>query len=247
MATCAAFFVVQHIKVGLPLLAGDPMPQPTTIDPLYAHTCRAAASHGRTVRIGFRDARLSFYLGYEAERVNVSIITRSGHVVRALAAHRYMRTFHRYPDGFFVWNGRESDGAIAPDGAYYFRITLLQQDLPFVVHKPVRVLTVRPHPVITSVSPTLLARGEPVTIRFTGMEDRAGKVLIYRLGRGKPRLVTSFATARRATDAVWNGTVHARPAPNGRCLIGLAVTNRACTTGTYPPRADVQPLTVTVR
>ena len=81
--------------------------------------------------------------------------------MRTVATGRHMRKDVRNPDGVFHWNGRLDNGQVAPDGTYYFRVALIHQgrtiDLTGV---PVKVKTVPPHPVITSVTPSVIpARG----------------------------------------------------------------------------------------
>ena len=236
LATIAAFFITQAIKVETPLINGDPMPFPAGIDPLYAHTCWAAGPHNTRVRVSYRAARFSFYLQHRPDYVDVSVISQRGKIVRTVAKRRYMRTYSRYPDGTFSWNGREDDGALAPDGVYYFRIKLLQQDQTFTPNKPLEVLTVRPHPVVTSVTPAVIGRGGnmDVTIAYTGTDAYGGTVTIYRLRHGDAQPVERFATKRHHTNAVWDGKIGRRPAPVGVYLIGLDVTNQVCTTGQFP-------------
>ena len=49
-----------------------------------------------------------------------------------MVAHTRLRRAHaqgvRIPRRHnFSWNGRETDGALAPDGTYYFRVALIHQ------------------------------------------------------------------------------------------------------------------------
>ena len=64
----------------------------------------------------------------------------------------------RNPDGVFHWNGREDNGPVAPDGTYYFRVALIHQNRTIDLDRavPVKVKTVPPHPVVTSVTPSLI-------------------------------------------------------------------------------------------
>ncbi len=236
MATIAAFFLTQVLKVSLPLVAGDPMPFPSTIDPVSGHSCWAVGPRGERERVSYRFTRFSFYLQYRADYVDVDVISRSGKIIRTVAARRHMRTNRRYPDGSFAWNGREDNGTMAPDGAYYFRIKLVQQHRTIVPNKPITIATARPRPLVTSVSPPVITRdaGVKITIRYTGTEGRSAAILIYRLGRGRPRVVKTFITKAHDNQAIWDGTIHRQPAPPGIYLIGLDVTDKACTTGRTP-------------
>jgi FlgD Ig-like domain len=229
VATVAAFFVTQHLKITTPLIAGFPAPDPATINPVSGTTCGGVDS-GRTM--------ISFYLLHRADDVDVFVIDQSGAIVRTVAVGRHMRRGVRNPDGVFYWDGREDNGSVAPDGTYHFRVALLQQgrtvDLSNV---PVKIKTTPPRPVVVSVSPSLIPQGHThVTVRYSGNEKRGGTVRIYRTDLpGRPRLVKSFATPWRGQTAVWDGTVaHERPAPAGIYLIGLDVTDATCDTGHFP-------------
>lgn len=241
VATIGAFFVTQHLKVTTPLIAGYPRPVPGVIDPQHAVRCGDFNSGSTTI---------SFYLLHRGDTAVVSVVSsQDGNIVDTVADGRHMRRGVRNPDGVFRWDGRESNGQIAPDGTYYFRVTLIRQNRTIDLSSvPVRVKTVPPHPVITGVSPTLIQSGTgstQVTIRYRGNENRGGTILIYRTGGpGGPRLVKTFLTPWKGQTAVWDGTIHGRPAPAGSYQIGLEVTDAACDTGRFPGAANT---TVTVQ
>jgi FlgD Ig-like domain len=245
-ASIAAFFVTQHLKVTTPLIQGTPRPVPPAINPLHAVQCGRWNS-------GY--ATISFYLQHRSDDVDVKVVdSSSGAIVRVLATGRHMRKGVRIPDGVFHWDGRLTDGRVAPDGTYYFRVVLLHQDRAVnLTGVPVKVKTAPPRPVITSVSPQVISPGSRVTIRYAGNENRGGTILLYRLGLpGGPRLVKRFLTPWGGNSAVWDGTVRARqPAPAGRYLIALQVSDAACNTGQFPAQIPPAPgtadTTVTVR
>ena len=100
-----------------------------------------------------------------------------------------------------------------------------------------KVKTVPPHPVVTSVTPSAIRGrdGARVTIHYAGNESRGGTILVYRTDLpGGPRLVKTFLTPWQGHTAVWDGTIGGRPAPAGTYLIGIEVTDAACNTGRYP-------------
>jgi hypothetical protein len=135
---------------------------------------------------------------------------------------------------------------VAPDGTYYFQMTLIHQGRTIPLNNvPVKIKTVPPHPVITSVTPTLIptASGSTrVAIRYRGNQNRGGTILIYRTDLpGGPRLVKTFLTPWKGQTAVWDGTIHQRPAPAGTYLIGLEVTDAACNTGRFPAQIPPAP------
>ncbi len=225
VATIAAFFVAQHLKVTTPLIAGDPHPFPQVINP------NETGCDGQN-----RYANFSFYLLHRADDVAVWIVDQNGTIIRTLASGRHMRRGVRFPDGNYPWDGRADDGRIAPDGTYYFRIALLHQGRTIeLTAKPVMIKTLPPHPVVTSVSPALIPEGSaPVTIRYTGVAQRGVTVLLYRTDLpGMPRLVKTFGRPS-GSSTTWDGRIRRRPAPAGTYLVGLTATDAACNTGHFP-------------
>ena len=237
-ATIAAFFVTQHLKVTTPLLAGTPRPVPGVIDPLHGVPCMQGRNSGSTT--------ISFYLLHRADTVDVYVVSaETGSIVRTVASSRHMRKGVRTPDGVFHWDGREDNGQVAPDGTYYFRVALLRQGRTIdLTDVPVKVKTTPPHPVVTSVAPSLIPGGHAtgVTIHYAGNEGRGGTIRIYRTDLpGGPRLVKSFLTPWNGHTAIWDGTINRRPAPAGTYLVGLDVTDAACDTGHFPARVPPAP------
>jgi hypothetical protein len=234
LASIAAFFVTQHLKVTTPLIqggAGAPFPVPGVINPLHPVQCGRHNTGSTTI---------SFYLQHRSDDVIVSVIDAHDDVVRTVADGRHMRKGVRTPDGVFHWDGRLSDGRVAPDGTYHFRVTLIHQNRTIdLTNVPVKVKTVPPRPVITSITPTQIptATGSRrVIIRFAGNENRGGTMLLYRLDApGSPRLVKTFLTSWKGQTAVWDGTVRdQRRAPAGTYLLAFEVSDAACNTGRYP-------------
>jgi flagellar hook capping protein FlgD len=234
-ASIAAFFVTQHLKVTTPLIAGGasaPRPVPAVINPLHPVQCGAYNTRSTTI---------SFYLQHRSDDVIVSVVAAADEaVVRTVANGRHMRKGVRIPDGVFHWDGRLPDGKVAPDGNYYFRVTLVHQNSTIdLTAVPVRVKTTAPHPVITSVQPTEIAPGAQVTIHYAGNENRGGTILLYRLdtAHGRAQPVKKFLTPWKGHTAVWDGTVaQQQPASAGRYLLALEVSDAACNTGRYPAR-----------
>jgi flagellar hook assembly protein FlgD len=243
IATVAAFFVTQHLKVTTPLVAGQPAPVPSTINPVAGGTCRKRNGKGAFTRVSFRRMRVSFYLQNRNDNVDVWIVDRNGNLVRQIASNVFMRARPRPERHMFTWDGRLPDGRPAPDGVYHVRVTLLHQARYLLISnssgaEPVTVDTVTPHPVVTSVTPATVppAGGVSVTIRYTGNDGVRPRVLIYRVraGRGRQQ-IKSYAATSRSGRTVWDGTTAAGgPAPPGTYVIALKLTNKACTTGRSP-------------
>ncbi len=233
VATVAAFFVTQHLKVSTPLISGMPAPAPAVINPVSGVSCGPAGK-----RVNHRQTFITFYLQHQADQVAVSIVDPSGTVVRTLSTSYHMGIGRRNPPGQFLWDGREDNGRVAPDGTYYYRITLLGQGRTIeLTGKPITVSTVPPRPVVNGVSPALISPpGSPVTIHYTGAGSQVGVVRVYRTDLpGSPRLVKSFRLGKRGTTTTWDGLINRRPPPAGTYLIGLDVTDSACNVGHFPP------------
>jgi hypothetical protein len=232
VATIAAFFVTQHLKVTTPLLAGAPAPHPAEINPVDGQVCNGV-NHRRTF--------VSFYLLNRSDDVDVDIVDAVGNLVDTLASGVHMRGGNHPVRRGFTWDGRTSSGAVAPDGTYYIRVALIHGSRSILISnnagpEPVTVKTVAPRPRVTRVSPTLIPQAgvSVVSIAQSGTAGQAPRVLVYRTDLpGAPRLVKSFA-GRHGTVSRWDGTIGGHPAPQGTYLIGLKVTDRACNTGSFP-------------
>ena len=243
VATVAAFFVTQHLKVSNPLINGSPRPDPAAINPIAGRRCVDVAGD----RVSFRRTRVSFFLQSRSDTVGVYVIDADGDQVATIASGRTMRLGER---SLFTWNGREgdhSDGSFAPDGTYYFRVALQRAGRTFTLPAPVRIITTAPVPAITGVQaagaaasaasgPVLIAApGQPVTIHYRPGAYRTAFINIYRTDvSGRPVIVKTFRVGSRRGVAVWDGLIHQRPAPAGTYLVGMAVTDAACNVGTFP-------------
>jgi flagellar hook assembly protein FlgD len=111
LATVAAVFITQHLKVTTPLIAGQTYKNtPHWIVPTNPK-CNSVT--------------LYFYVLHHADDFNLDIVDSHGRVVRTLArnvAGPIKKHFH------YSWDGRLQDGAVAPRGLYNFRLHLIHQD-----------------------------------------------------------------------------------------------------------------------
>ncbi|MGI8507160.1 MAG: hypothetical protein ACR2MK_10255 [Solirubrobacteraceae bacterium] len=244
VATVAAFFVTQHLKVTTPLLAGVPAPAPAAINPIDGKACRVRTRTGAFKLVSHRSMLVSFYLQHRSDDIDVYIVGSDGTtIVNTLASGVHMRAKPQPVRKAFTWNGDTQSGSVAPDGTYYIRVSLIHQGRSFLISnnagpEPVTVETVPPRPKVTAVTPHLIPQPgvAAATIRFTGTRHLSGRILIYRTDLpGAPQLVKSFAS-RRGSTSTWDGTLTGGlPAPQGTYLVGLEVTDRACNTGRFPP------------
>lgn len=128
LATVAAFFIIQHLKVTTPLIAGNPTPFPPTINPVGGGTCTVInPTTGKDAPVSFRDMTVTFFLLHRSDDVDVYVVNQSGAIVSTLAKGLFMRAFPHPVPGTFSWNGREGSGRLAPPGRYYVRVVLRQQ------------------------------------------------------------------------------------------------------------------------
>ena len=147
VATVAAFFIAQHLKVSTPLLSGVTGPSPAEINPLSTRVCTDTVRH---VQVGPRTV-ISFYLLHASDTVDVYIVDNENRRIATVATNRYMKAAlfpHEVPTAF-TWDGREQDGAVAPDGSYYFTVNLRHQG---------RIVTIAegdgPVPVVVNTRPS---------------------------------------------------------------------------------------------
>lgn len=255
VATVGAFFFTQHLKVSTPLINGFPAPVPSTINPVSGGTCPVRNPKGRLVPVSFKRMKVSFYLQNRGDVVDVDIV-QANRVIRTLpGSGRYMTTLKRRQ---FVWNGRENDGRIAPDGTYDIQVSLVDQGRKLLIAtpsgavEPVTVQTRPPRLVVTGVAPREVAvpGRSPVTIHYSGNQGLRAQILILRLGAGRPRAVKRYAATTRAGTSLWNGTLAGGvPAPPGTYLIGLRLSpDRTCNTVQSALTATAAPqAVVTVR
>lgn len=255
IATVAAFFVTQHLKVTTPLIQGRPAPVPNTINPVYGGVCARRTAKGALRLVSYRRMGISFYLQNRSDNVTVQIVDRDGTPVRTIANNVYMRAEHPQRH-YFTWNGRLADGSVAPAGVYYIKVSLLHQARTLVISNstaalPVTVQTTRPQVRVTSVTPAAIATGSgtPVTIRYTGTGAARPRILIFRVTGGRPRQVKNYAATSRAGASTWDGSLRGgKPAPPGTYVVGVLFTDKACTTSLSPVSPTLAPrAVVTVR
>jgi hypothetical protein len=241
IATVGAFFVTQHLKVTTPLIQGRPAPVPSTINPVSGGVCLRRNGKGGLVPLSFRRMKVSFYLQNRSDDVDVYIV-QGDEIVRQIANDVSMSA-HPPQRHEFTWNGRLADGSVAPDGVYYVRVRLRRENRSLLISnstaaEPVRVQTAPPRVRVTSVSPSSVVSGSatPVTIRYTGADAQRPRLLIYRTRPGRPpQQVKSYNATSRAGASRWDGTVaDGSPAPPGTYVVGLLLTNQACTTARSP-------------
>ena len=95
IATVAAFFVTQHLKVTTPILNGFPFPQPSAINPIDGQVCRTRSRTGGVQLVSHRSTFVSFYLQNRSDDVNVYIVASDGMIFNGKGHPRGAGTYAR--------------------------------------------------------------------------------------------------------------------------------------------------------
>lgn len=248
IATVAAFFVTQHLKVTTPFIQGSPAPVPNTINPVYGGFCSLRNGKGVERLVSFKRMNISFYLQNSSDDVDVWIVDRNRQRIRQIGRNVFMRARppKRHP---FSWDGRLANGSVAPAGVYYIQVYLVHQARSLIISNhtaalPVTVETTRPQVRVTGVTPATIATAgqTPVTIHYTGTGTVRPRILIYRVTGAVAHQVKNYAATTKAGSSTWDGTLAGgRPAPAGTYLMAVRLTDKACTTGTSPVSAGGAP------
>jgi hypothetical protein len=253
IATAAAFFFIQHLKVSTPLIAGQPSPHPSTINPVSGGVCPYPGPHGKPIPTSFREMKISFYLLNRNDHVDVYIVRPDNldDPVATIASNVPMVAKPQPKRDQFIWNGRLSDGKVAPDGTYDVKVTLLHQGRSYVIADastgtvlPVTVQTKPPAIRVTSVSgpggerPAVIpaSGSSDATIHYAGTDKLRPQIQIYRSSAsGTLHLVKTYSATTSSGTSSWNGTLrHKRPAPPGTYVVGLRFTDASCTVVRWP-------------
>ena len=132
VATVAAFFISQHLKVTTPFISGVAGPFPPAINPVGGPTSCRDPSSGR--HVSERSTTVSFYILHRVDDVDVYVVNQSGITVRKIASDVFMRK-PKAPTArgfaavtkYFTWNGHNGSGRPVAPGTYYFFVRLIHQ------------------------------------------------------------------------------------------------------------------------
>ena len=200
MATIAAFFVTTRLKRSAPVIS-----QLT----FTRHFSPNGDGHRDVALLGFRLRR--------SDDVTLSIVTRDGDEVRALASDRPLKKGRRYR---FRWDGRTDSGAVARDGEYHVRVNLRRQGRTVTSGRKLFLDTRPPNVFVRSASPDTISPDgaggrNRVTLRYAGPR-RDPRLLVYRTDRGPPFVVARRRLRPGSATASWDGRVtNGGPAPPG--------------------------------
>ena len=212
--TAAAFAITEGLK-----LEKSPIGS-THVDKLISPVCNCAKDVAE-VKFRLRSGSM----------MTVTVITPDGDPVATIANHYFRRGTIRP----LTWNGRDSAGAVVPDGLYKLRIHLRHQTI--TLPNTIQVDTTPPSIAIKRVVPRVFSpdhdgRREYVTISF-GVSSTA-RPLLY-VGR---RQVGRGRLARSSGSIHWYGGVHGETYPPGVYQLSLRAEDRAGNIS--PPTSDVR-------
>jgi hypothetical protein len=164
---------------------------------------------------------LSFRLR-RADRVKVSIVNANGHTIAVLDKGR------RLPAGRsqFIWNGRDSDGAVVAEGTYRPKLELDRHGRTIVLPTRVHVDTTRPTVMLVSAGPRTISpdgdkRREVVRVRYRVSEPANGILLVNGVQRVRNRFRPLEGTL------AWSGRVRRRGVPPGRYRLQVVAVDQA--------------------
>ena len=135
VAAAGAFFVAQRLKSAPPVVQGVEISSPVF----------SPNGDGRLDR-----ERVSFRLK-RGETVDVAVVDEQGDAVRELASGLSLRAYSRSPE--LVWDGRDADGRVAPDGRYRIRVTLRREGRSIVLPRSFVLDTTPPRIEVLSIGP----------------------------------------------------------------------------------------------
>lgn len=128
VATVAAFFIIQHLKVTTPLISNVSAPFPARINPIHGGVCVAATPHHGAAPVNFSRTSVSFLLLHRSDSVSVYVVDQRGRTVATVASGVYMAGLPHQRLRTFTWYGRVHGGRPAPAGEYYLKVFLRRQN-----------------------------------------------------------------------------------------------------------------------
>ncbi len=230
VATFAAFFITQRLKR-----------EPGVLGQVRATPFFSPNQDGR-----FDRARIGFLLK-EPDDVTVTVEDHDGQPVRRLARNEPLDAYTQLR---LAWDGRDDDGAKAPDGTYRVRVGLRRQGRSVVLPRNIDLDTTPPKPKVLSIGPerSTLPRpellpnreGDPARVRLF-LPGRRGRVLVYRTDVSPAREVLAQSVANGTTTWEWDGTVDGRNVAQGTYLVAAETRDRAGNIGTSPAKLPPKP------
>jgi type III secretion system FlhB-like substrate exporter len=138
----------------------------------------------------------------DGRKDHADLIDAAGNPIRRLVTERAIRPSSPV---HLRWDGRTDSGAIAPDGVYRVRGTLLEQGRSVVNPKLITLDTTPPRPRVVSIKPGQVVgpKAPEMAIRVSGISRRsATRFRVIRTDAGAPQVVAKGAgvIARRIRE-----------------------------------------------
>jgi hypothetical protein len=214
--TAAAFAITEGLK-----LEKSPITRTHLVNQLFSPVCNCD-----------KDFSVDFRLR-KGDTLTATVITPEGDPVATIANHYFRKGLVHPP---LRWNGRDSAGAVAPDGPYKLRLHLKRQHQTITLPD---TITVKSNPALIAIksvvprvfSPDRDGRGEDVTVSYT-VSGTARPILYVdgaQVARG--RLTQSTGSIH------WYGGKHGEKYPPGVYRLSLRAEDRAGNIS--PPTRDV--------
>jgi hypothetical protein len=223
VATFGAFFLAQRLKH-----------EPTTVRGFTRTALVSPNGDGR------KDvSRMSFYL-QKSDDVSVDIVDRDRSLIRSLVGDRHLRARQRITG--LVWDGRDDEGRVVPDGLYQVRLTLRREGRAVFLPKVVTVDNTPPRPLVVSIGPgggevpeylpNQLDGGVQIHVVAAGLGRR---LLIFRTDVRPFRLVRTLTLGPGQKGRDWDGTDDkGRQVPDGTYVVVAQASDHAGNTGSTP-------------
>jgi len=224
-ATFAAFFVAQRLKN-----------EPSDLKGVRHLAYISPNGDGRKDR-----TPISFYLK-KADDVAVDIVDDKRSLVRSLVENRHLGVRQRIRG--VVWDGRDDEGQVVPDGIYQVRVTLRREGRAVFPSGVINVDDTPPRPRVVSIGPTTGVAapeylpnnrdgGVQIKVVAAGVDRN---LLIFRTDVRPFKLVRTLSLGATGNERDWDGTDAAgQQVPDGTYVVAVQARDHAGNLGTTPP------------
>jgi hypothetical protein len=219
VATAAAFAITEHLKLIKSPIFG------TEVTRAFSPVCHCPTAKA-VIRVRLR----------HPDQVTVTIEDSSRHTVATVASDV------RLPKGFrtFRWNGRTSDGSVAPQGGYQPQIALTDARRTILLPNVIELVTTTPEVLSASDGKGAFAPGGKRAITIHYVLSKQAHAVVYlgsqRIIRGRP--------SRTHGQVKWNGLRDGRILPAGRYVLSVGALDVA---GNQTPPAERKQVVVVLR
>jgi hypothetical protein len=217
-ATFGAFFVAQRLKGAPPVVQ------------LQGQRWLSPNGDGRKDRAELR-LRVR-----ESDVLTADLIDEAGNPIKRLVTERPVGPSRPLR---VTWDGRGDDGAVAPDGVYRLRGTLLEQGRSVVNPRLITLDTTAPTPEVERIRPDQVVgpQAPEMSVLVSGVSRRsATRFRVIRTDTPEPQLVAKGRRAPGLKRWTWNGRSGGKPVPAGVYVVQVRVRDRAGNVGSNPAR-----------